>query len=714
MPPYISVVVPTSRLGGIDILLDSLKAQSFTDFELVLVDALHEIRKDEVAAAAADRFVRLIHLPPQPATWPIAAFCAAANTGLAAATGDVVLHAVDFTRFPSEMLARHAHFHRNDRAQRGGLMSPHRYVKIAPTPGWESFVEDLKGDLDKWVRAVAPDVGPNWKACRDKFLVSIGKATDEPADEHVADAGARVPHDADPKLREPAGRIAPSFFHGKCESLRRVHALAAGGWDEDYDGSHLYQDTDYAERVTRVCGVEWHNDPSLAVEIANPRRYFPLLRRVRPPESNKRLFDLKRAAGFPHGDLVSSLELRRRQTPPVRVDVEVIMPGRIESMQVDVRIAGQKRIVMVYGAFSSAIHGGFDPEHLYDGARGLTGSESSFWNLARSLAEEGHAVCAFAKLVDSRIYDSLPEGMVVMPLDAVETAAQLQGVAAMIAWNEPDYLRHAPAGALRVCAQQLNDFGYCQPNWQEAVDLVVCPSDHHREFLTAKEGLPAAKGRTIPNSVALELFAGAPPPRALNRAVYTSSPDRGLHHVLGIWPYVRAAAPGAELHIFYSLPGWLERTRSVQGALGERARWIEMALDRLAGHGVVVRGSVNNAQMARELRSAAALVYPCDTVRYTEGFGCSVLDAAAAGCVPIVAATDALPHAHAGVGIFLDHVPVAVPGQISKQTQLWIDVVGSVLTRTTEIPAEWSRKMAAHAQGHERRAIAKRWLQLLG
>ena len=53
--PYLSIVVPTMRVGGLNILFDALAAQRFTDFELVLVDGLRGKRAARVAEEARDR-----------------------------------------------------------------------------------------------------------------------------------------------------------------------------------------------------------------------------------------------------------------------------------------------------------------------------------------------------------------------------------------------------------------------------------------------------------------------------------------------------------------------------------------------------------------------------------------------------------------------------------------------------------------------------------
>ena len=42
----VSVVVPTYRIGGIDILVSSLQNQTYEDFELIICDCIHKHRKD--------------------------------------------------------------------------------------------------------------------------------------------------------------------------------------------------------------------------------------------------------------------------------------------------------------------------------------------------------------------------------------------------------------------------------------------------------------------------------------------------------------------------------------------------------------------------------------------------------------------------------------------------------------------------------------------
>jgi glycosyltransferase involved in cell wall biosynthesis len=358
---------------------------------------------------------------------------------------------------------------------------------------------------------------------------------------------------------------------------------------------------------------------------------------------------------------------------------------------------------MIYGEFSSAIHGPFDIDNLEGAA--LTGSESSFFNLARTLSERGHEVVVFCVCTRPALHRSEFQAV---PIAALQGLRDIQGLDAVVAWNEPDYLAFAPAGVPRVVDQQLNDWGYCRsPNWRDLMDVIVFPSDSSRRHHEIDEGLAkAASAKVIPNSVDLDLFSGATPERHLHRVVYASSPDRGLHHLLAMWPAIRQRVPDAELKIFYRLGPWLERARDNQDEVGRRARYVEEALRRLvsADFGVEVVGAVSNREMALQFSMASVLAYPCDPVRYTEGFGCTVLDACAGSCVPVISDADALREAHRTAAIVLANAP-------GTRSDAWIEQIVSNLNYR---PAQQDLDaMAAHAARHSRQAVTDQWETLL-
>lgn len=376
------------------------------------------------------------------------------------------------------------------------------------------------------------------------------------------------------------------------------------------------------------------------------------------------------------------------------------------------------KIAVMFGRFSSGAPSVYDVDTLYE-TRGLTGSESMCFNTARGLAERGHTVQVFADFVEER------------PAIAGLGAQRLGGAAcfklessdkltpdtdAVIAFNEPDLLRFVPPSMLRICAQQLNDFYYASPEGLAAVDLFVSPSEPHRQaVMLERSQLPPEKVEVLWNCINLEMYAGAEMRRAHSIA-YISSPDRGLHHLLEWWPLIRKAVPDAELRIFYKVDPWIERARGMWtdhtgknlAAQGIRARYIEGALDRLGRdgkNGVVVVGPVANTTLARELMKTELLVYPCDPITWTEGFSVSIMDACAAGALPIISDVDA-------IGEIYNDVAVVIPGRPQSMDSVWIDEIVRRLSDplTNIVRRDQAREFA---EKHTRQARAEQWERLI-
>lgn len=377
------------------------------------------------------------------------------------------------------------------------------------------------------------------------------------------------------------------------------------------------------------------------------------------------------------------------------------------------------KIALLYGRFCSGGPNAFDIDHLYDmNGKGLTGSESCFFNTARGLAERGHAVQVFADVVQETEAAPVLAGAAAFKL---ENAHRLDpGVEVVIAMNEPDLLRLVPKTALRIMAQQLNDLNYARPGFDEFVDLYAFPSDTHRQFMVRSCGLNAAKTVVMPNSINLEHFDGAwtptPEPRRPRSVAYCSSPDRGLHWLLEYWPQIRKRVPDADLRIYYKVQPWLDQVRGLwydQGIpdwweTAFRARFVEEALLRLgrAGeNGVTLVGPIPNTELARELMRTDVLAYPCDPLRWTEGFSVTILDACAAGAVPIISDVDAIGEIYGGVA----HV---IPGRPQSLDKRWIDSIVHALT-----DEEWRGSIRRRARNHAvqqgRRTRAAQWEALL-
>lgn len=370
------------------------------------------------------------------------------------------------------------------------------------------------------------------------------------------------------------------------------------------------------------------------------------------------------------------------------------------------------RIVVIYGRFSSGGPNSFDVKRLYK-TKGLTGSESFFFNTVRGLAELGHQVQAFCDTSEELEAADTLAGAGVFRLES--SARMMDKVDAVLAWNEPDLLRMFPGGPLRICVQQLNDFNYCYAGFDEHVDVYAFPSEMHRAFMGETYKIPPTRSVVLPNSLNPEFYEGAEERRPLSVA-YCSSPDRGLHWLLEYWPAIRQRVPDAQLRIYYKVEPWLNSVRQLwydHGLkewyeIGFRARYVEECLRRLgrAGeHGVHLIGPISNQEMARELMRTEVFAYPCDTVRWTEGFSVAVLDACAAGCVPLISDIDAIGAVHG-------HAAQVLPGRPQSQDDAWIDAIVAGLT-DEEFRQETRARLAPHVAAHSRQNAAERWTEII-
>lgn len=265
--------------------------------------------------------------------------------------------------------------------------------------------------------------------------------------------------------------------------------------------------------------------------------------------------------------------------------------------------------------------------------KGLGGRETAFVHLGEEWAKMGHDVISFAPNRD--VYQAgaryIPQAGAKSHLTAFENDA-------LVSWEEPDIFKHpeivnnANVTALEMQVAHLPSYtGESEPG----TDFYAVLSRWAGDFLRQQAIGEDDKMVVLPNGVKLDRY---PEPKygfkdnPYKHFYYSSSPDRGLDHVLRIWPRVREVYPGAKLHVCYGADTWINQMLWTHGQSAQAALNIR---DGLTQAGVVYHGKVGQDVLAQIQHQSDALLYPCDTMQPTET-GCITIIEAGAACTPVV------------------------------------------------------------------------------
>jgi len=112
------------------------------------------------------------------------------------------------------------------------------------------------------------------------------------------------------------------------------------------------------------------------------------------------------------------------------------------------------------------------------------------------------------------------------------------------------------------------------------------------------------------------------------RCIYTSSFDRGLYHILKIWPDVKKEVPEATLDVFY---GWMLFERFYKDNPASMA-WMKNIQELLKQEGVTDHDRIPQPQLKEEYKTSALFVFP---THFGEINCMSAIKAQAYGAIPV-------------------------------------------------------------------------------
>lgn len=327
MTPLISVIVPTLRVGGLDVLFEGLRNQTFQNFELILVDSLYKYRKGLVQNAAKSFPFPVTHVEPLINEFPLNKYQHCVNTGVVYARGKLSYFTCDFSWLPPECLYEHAEFFLRSDGNTAVLgpckitltppVSPHfppcyglgEFGLRRGVPEEEAMAkwndDAIRADaLTRWHTRYCADLD---KGTLDSFYWSI---FNKPFGKDDSPYDLEVLH-TEMKAGLPEGYLQPQFCHLKNDSIPTERLLDVNGFDEAYDGSHGWQDTEVADRMHMRIGTQWYVKPNNFSYLLDVHDLMTIRKLTRAERSNEALYLADHATGYPNP--VNNWNLRQKR-----------------------------------------------------------------------------------------------------------------------------------------------------------------------------------------------------------------------------------------------------------------------------------------------------------------------------------------------------------------------------------------------------------------
>lgn len=267
--------------------------------------------------------------------------------------------------------------------------------------------------------------------------------------------------------------------------------------------------------------------------------------------------------------------------------------------------------------------------------KGLGGSETAAVRLAQHLSKLGYVVTVYGEIKDQQCFGDVifRHWTAFDPTDRRE---------ALISSRLPEVFDRPVNARVRLLWFHDTDAAdRLTPKRAEPIDHVLCLSDWHKRHLAGLYPFIEPKLRQTRNGIEPRYFEVGEVQRNPHRAVYTSSPDRGLDVLLELWPRVREQVPDAELkHSYVDVYDAIAEQDPAIGAYRQRVR--ELANQP----GVESIGHLSQPEVARLMRSAGVWCHPSWSTPTNSPFfetSCiGAMEAQAAGCLAVVSSVGAL------------------------------------------------------------------------
>lgn len=227
------------------------------------------------------------------------------------------------------------------------------------------------------------------------------------------------------------------------------------------------------------------------------------------------------------------------------------------------------------------------------------------------------------------------------------------------------------------------------------VDAVQLHSDFQANLLLRGGWVMAEKLYIVPNGLDPHIFYPPPEPQANLDIIYTSSPDRGLHHLLKSVQILRERGRDVRLHVFYEVEAWCKDVWWMHDYAAIIAREL---MEGIKQPWVIFHGPRPHTEVAEALRSCTLFTYPCDTLSPAETFCTAIIEAMACGCTTLLSPGDCIPSLYGEVSPLLPK-PIDV--------EQWADAIEQLLV--SDERRTWRARQIEFARQYEWDKIAPLW-----
>lgn len=243
----------------------------------------------------------------------------------------------------------------------------------------------------------------------------------------------------------------------------------------------------------------------------------------------------------------------------------------------------------------------WDPSTI--ASRGIGGSETAVVEMAKRLQKLGHSVTVYNQCDGTNSFEGVvyknhedfgPHDCDVLITSRRPSAVDF-GVRAKstICWVHDI---HCGEELTHERALKIDRF-FCLTHWHKQFFLNQYPFVHPSQVIVTRNGIDLTR------------FDDTSLPRNPHRAIYSSSPDRGLQVALQVWPRIRQAVPDAELHVYYGFDNWEACVQNNPDQLAYIQR-LRDRLKELEPQGVIYHGRTDQTTLARDFLSSGVWMYP--------------------------------------------------------------------------------------------------------